>query len=93
MEPWRVYLLDRVLQDHFLPFRIVHDIAQNVEVMLHTGVKSLIIESENENNGENAERELSYLFYEESNIEWVDGCEFAVSDFDIVYTDTIKIIG
>lgn len=45
------------------------------------------------NNGENAERELSYLFYEESNIEWVDGCEFAVTDFDIVYTDTIKIIG
>lgn len=45
------------------------------------------------NNIKNTERELSYLFYEESNVEWIDGYEFGVSDFDIVYTDTIKIIG
>ena len=35
----------------------------------------------------------SDAFNEESNVEWIDGCEFGVSDFDIVYTDTIKIIG
>lgn len=42
---------------------------------------------------ENYGRELSYLFYEESYVEWVDGREFSVNDFDVVYTDTIKIIG
>ena len=45
------------------------------------------------NDSENAERKLSYLFYENSNVEWVDGREFGVSDFDVVYTDTITIIG
>lgn len=42
---------------------------------------------------ENYGRELSYLFYEESYVEWVDEREFSVNDFDVVYTDTIKIIG
>lgn len=45
------------------------------------------------NNLVNGSRELSYLFYETSNVEWVDGMEFSVNDFDVVYTDTIKIIG
>lgn len=45
------------------------------------------------NDSENAGRELSYLFYENSNVEWIDGREFGVNDFDIVYTDTIEIIG
>jgi len=42
---------------------------------------------------ENTGRELSYLFYENSNVEWIDGREFGVNDFDVVYTDTITIIG
>lgn len=42
---------------------------------------------------EKKHRELSYLFFETSNVEWVDGREFSVNDFDVVYTDTIKIIG
>ena len=42
--------------------------------------------------GENAGRKLSYLFYEESNVAWIDGCEFGVSNFDVVYTDTITIV-
>jgi len=45
------------------------------------------------NGPENDGRELSYLFFETSNVEWVDGKEFSVDDFDVVYTDTIKIIG
>ena len=45
------------------------------------------------NDSENVGRELSYLFYENSNVEWIDGREFGVNDFDIVYTDTIEIIG
>ena len=45
------------------------------------------------NGPENDGRELSYLFYENSNVEWIDGREFGVNDFDIVYTDTITIIG
>ena len=45
------------------------------------------------NGPENDGRELSYIFYENSNVEWVDGMEFSVNDFDVVYTDTIEIIG
>ena len=45
------------------------------------------------NGTENDGRELSYIFYENSNVEWIDGCEFGVNDFDVVYTDTITIIG
>ena len=45
------------------------------------------------NGPKNDGRELSYLFYENSNAEWIDGREFAVNDFDVVYTDTITIIG
>lgn len=45
------------------------------------------------NGPENDGRELSYLFHEISNVEWVDGKEFSVDDFDLVYTDTITIIG
>ena len=45
------------------------------------------------NGPENDGRELSYIFYEDSHVEWVDGREFSVNDFDVVYTDTIKIIG
>lgn len=42
---------------------------------------------------EKKHRALSYLFHETSNVEWIDGKEFSVDDFDVVYTDTIKIIG
>ena len=45
------------------------------------------------NGPENDGRELSSLFYENSNVEWIDGREFGVHVFDIVYTDTITIIG
>ena len=44
------------------------------------------------NSSKNYGRELSYLFYENSHVAWVDGREFSVNDFDVVYTDTIKII-
>lgn len=47
---------------------------------------------ERANNYENYGRELSYLFYDDSYVEWVDGRKFLVNVFDIVYTDTIKII-
>ena len=47
---------------------------------------------ERANSSENYGRELSYLFYEDSYVEWVDGRKFLVNVFDIVYTDTIKIV-
>lgn len=33
MEPWRVYLLDRVLLDDFLPLCVVHDVAHDACAM------------------------------------------------------------
>jgi hypothetical protein len=36
-------------------------------------------------------KKLSYLFVD-GVVEWVDGCEFNVSDFEIVFSDIIRII-
>lgn len=36
-------------------------------------------------------RELSYLFYDGC-VEWTDNKEFNVSDFEVVFTDSIRII-
>lgn len=36
-------------------------------------------------------RELSYLFYDGC-VEWTDNKEFYVSDFEVVFTDSIRII-
>lgn len=36
-------------------------------------------------------RELSYLFYDGC-VEWTDNKEFYVSDFEVVFSDSIRII-